>query len=313
MADNSLDSFEQKTLKELIFAGLKEQRRTRRWSILFKVLTFSYILALTVWFFYEQNMPVKSEVKFEKHTALVDIRGIITEDSDSRAELVSQGILDAAKSKNVKGIILRINTPGGSPVQARLIYQQILRIKAEYKKPIYACIEDQGTSAGYLIASATDKIYADPTSLVGSIGVVLNGFGFVDSLKLLGMERRLLVAGEHKALFDPFSPAKAEDKQFVQSLLNDVHQQFITDVQNQRKNKIKQDSDAYTGKFWTGRMAKELGLVDEIGDIVHIATKEFQATKTVNYTVKADVLQRLLKKFGVQVKALIQSTNLQFN
>ena len=230
--------WEKKVLEQLAFAALNEQKSTRRWGIFFKLLTFGYFVALLLIVAYPNFEPEMSTNG--NHTAIVDVFGMIAEGESANAQSVITGLRDAAKDKNTKGIILNINSPGGSPVQAADIYDEIKRLKKLHPElPIYSVVGDICASGGYYIAAASDKIFVNQASLIGSIGVVMNGFGFTHVLEKLGVERRLLTAGEHKAMLDPFSPVKNQETKHMQSLLDQVHQQFIQAVRDGRGLRLK--------------------------------------------------------------------------
>ena len=244
--------WERKTLEKLLFSALKEQRRKRRWGIFFKFLFFIAILCfLIVLWPTTANLPTASKAK--AHIGLIDIRGIIDASTSADADNVIEGLQNAFEDKNTRSVILRINSPGGSPVQAAQIYNQIRYLRHKYPAiKLYAVCDDLCASAAYYIASASDDIYANPASLVGSIGVLMDGFGFVDTLKKVGVTRRLLTAGEHKGFLDPFSPEKADEKLIAERMLANVHQQFIDAVKQGRGNRLKDNPELFSGLAWTG-------------------------------------------------------------
>src|SRR5688500_8506261 len=243
-------NWERQAIERIALAGLIEQRRARRWGIFFKLLIFSYLFALL---FIGMGWIGKKDAGTGKHTALVEINGVISHISLASADNVTAGLQDAFKDKRTHGVILRINSPGGSPVQAGHINEEIRRLRTKYPDiPLYAVVEDIGASGGYYIAVAADRIYVDKASIVGSIGVLMDGFGFTGAMEKLGVERRLMTAGENKAILDPFSPQKPEEREFAQKMLNEIHQQFITVVREGRGERLKQDPKIFTGLFWTG-------------------------------------------------------------
>ncbi len=297
------EAWEKNTLQQLLFGTLAEQRRKRRWRVFFLLLVFSYIFFMT-WFvcYKDQTELYSADSLHRDHTAQIDIIGEILDEQGVTAEQVIESLQTAFKAKNCKGIVLRINSPGGSGVQASQIYKEINRLrKTRTDLPIYAVIEDIGASAAYLIASAADKIYADEMSMVGSIGVLINSFGFVNTMEKLGVERRLYTAGEHKGMLDPYSPVNPEDVEFIKQQLSMVHKKFIADVKAGRKGQLAADDSIYSGRFWVGEMAKDLGLIDEFGDTSLIARDVFKAPKVVDYTVGSSVFDRLAKRIGASV------------
>ena len=296
MQESNSDNWQQELIQKLATASLAEQRRARRWGIFFKLLTFGYLVLLLVLYTPDVDMEAGEH---KRHTALVNLTGIISPDSDANADTIVQGLRDAFENDNSAAVILRINSPGGSPVQAGYINDEIRRLRGKYPdKPLYAVISDICASGGYYVAAAADRIYADKASIVGSIGVRMDGFGFVEAMKKLGIERRLLTAGEHKGFLDPFQPARQEDIVHVKRLLDDIHQQFIEVVRQGRGERLKEIPELFSGYVWTGEQAVELGLVDELGSAGYVAREVAGAETIVDYTPKEDLLQRIGKKFG---------------
>jgi len=296
MADTDRN-WERETLEKLAFAALKEQRTARRWGIFFKLLTFAYItfllVALVDWDFKGDGLSGT------KHTALVEISGVIDSRGDSSAERVSAALQAAFKDKNTQGVVLRINSPGGSPVQAGLIYDEIRRLRGLYPSiPMYAVIEDICASGGYYIAAAADRIYVDKASIVGSIGAIMSGWGFTGTMQKVGVERRTLTAGENKAFLDPFAPLEEKHKQHAQALLEEVHQQFIDVVKKGRGKRLKETPELFSGLIWTGAKSVELGLSDGLGSLDWVAREVVKAERIVDFTQKANVAERLAKRFG---------------
>jgi protease-4 len=286
-------------LNRLAFASLAEQRRARRWNLTFKFALLAYLVVVLLvylpgeWFESDDDEP---------HTALVDVRGIITDDSDASAERIVSGLQAAFENENTRGVILRINSPGGSPVQAAYINDEVLRLREEFPDiPLYAVIADIGASGGYYVAASADKIYANQSSLVGSIGVLMNGFGFVDAMDKIGVERRLLTAGDQKGFLDPFSPAKSDDLEHVQSMLGEIHQQFIDAVRKGRGDRLSSDETVFSGLIWTGERSVELGLVDELGSSDYVAREVVGAEHIVDFTPGRSYLEQLAKRFGASV------------
>ena len=309
--DNFQNNWEQNTIKELLFASLKEQKAKRKWGLLFKLLGFSYIIFITVLLLMGDKTIISANKNKEYkgfHSALIEIEGEISRNQAANADNINQSLKNAFKNKQTKGIILKINSPGGSPVQARQIYNNILRLRKEYKDiKVFAAIEDMGTSAAYLIASAADQIYSDETSLVGSIGVIIDSFGFVDTLQKLGVERRIYAAGRNKAMLDPFSPRNKEQEEFINQQLDIVHKVFIKNVVDKRANLAKNinEQDIFSGKFWVGQSALELGLIDGFGDSQYIATEVIKASEIRDFTLQPNFIERLSTKFKLMLEGII--------
>ena len=288
--------WQQDVINRLAFAAVNEQKRTRRWGIFFKFLTFAYIAAIL--YIYTPDVTLEKDTA-EKHTALVELKGVIAPEKDASADNIVSGLRDAFENENTAGVILRINSPGGSPVQSGYINDEIRRLRKEYPDtPVYAVISDICASGGYYVASAADKIYADKASIVGSIGVRMDGFGFVETMEKLGIERRLLTAGEHKGFLDPFQPVKQEDVAQVKKLLDDIHQQFISVVRQGRGDKLKDDPLLFSGYVWTGEQGIDLGLVDELGSSGYVAREVIGAETIVDYTPSEDWLAKVSKHLG---------------
>jgi len=293
------ENWEREAIEKLAFAAVTEQRRARRWGIFFKSLMSLYlvvILGLTMYPSFKQNIV---DDDGQGHTAVVNITGVIAEGSPANADSIIKALRNAAKHEDTKGIILHLNSPGGSPVQSSYIYNEIRKIKAEQPElPIHAVAADICASGCYFIAAAADKIFVNPSSLVGSIGVIMNGFGFVDTMKMLGVERRLVTAGAHKALLDPFSPANPDEKKYMDELLAQVHQQFIDAVKTGRGSRLKVDKDTFSGLVWTGEQGKKIGLIDDFGNDDSVATDVIGSKKRVNFTVQENLMDRLAGKMG---------------
>lgn len=290
-------AWERTVLEKLAFAAVNEQRRGRYWSIFFKSL-FAVYIGLGIWLIYDPlshgNVSAAS-----KHTAVIDVTGVIADGAESSADNIIDGLHDAVENKGTKGIILHFNTPGGSPVQAGYVYDEIRRIKKEKPDlPILAVVSDVCASGGYYIAAAADKIYVHPSSVLGSIGVIMNGFGFVDTLKMLGVERRLVTGGAHKALLDPFGPVDMLEKERIQNLVNQIHQQFIDAVKTGRGERLKETPDMFSGMVWAGNEAVALGLADDLGDVRHVAKDIIGAEDRVNYTPQEHLLDRVSRRLG---------------
>jgi len=293
--------WEREMLQKVLMASVNESRRSRRWGIFFKLLTFTYLFLLLGMLIWSNDLDM-SQAGLKEHTALVNVEGLIASDTKASADNVITGLRNAFEDSKTKGVILRMNTPGGSPVQARYINDEILRLKKKYPKiPVYAVVVDICASGGYYIAVAADKIYADPGSLVGSIGVLINSFGFVEGMKQWGVERRLLTAGKHKGILDPFSPLKEFDKQHIQRTLDQLHRQFIAKVKEGRGERLKTEQypELFSGLFWSGEEAKKIGLIDGFGSSSYVAREIIGAEDIVDFTPKEDLFKRLSKKLGV--------------
>jgi protease-4 len=289
--------WERELISRLALSAVAEQRRARRWGIFFKALLFLYLFALLVVYW-----PAEFETPgvAKEHTALVDLEGLIAADAEASAENIITGLRDAFEDTKTKGVILRINSPGGSPVQAGYVYDEIKRLREKYPDtPLYAVISDMCASGGYYIASAADKIYADRASVVGSIGVRMDSFGFVGAMHKLGIERRLLTAGEHKGFLDPFLPVKQDEKEHVKALLDDIHRQFIERVKEGRGERLASDDEIFSGLVWTGEQSLALGLIDGLGSASYVAREVIGVEKIVDFTPAPDYLERLAKRFGM--------------
>ena len=305
-------NWEQKLIVELATSALKEQRRGRRWSIFFKVLFFAYITFIG--FYLWQGFAPQMESGSARHTALIKIGGVISSSpGDASAQQVTQSLRDAYKSRGTAGIILEINSPGGSPVQAGQIYDEIKRLKALHPEiPVHAVIGDICASGGYYVAVASDNIYVDKASLVGSIGVRMDGFGFVNTMKLLGVERRLLTAGKNKAFLDQFSPLKADEQNHARALLQDIHQQFIDVVKEGRGSRLKgEDGELFNGLIWTGTQSIENGLTDAIGSVDYVAREIIKEDNIIDFTQNEDLLQRLTQRVGTSISGMLKSILLE--
>jgi len=292
--------WQQDLINRLALSSLKEQRAARRWGIFFKLLMFAYLA--TILYLYTPDLQLEAETS-GKHTALVELKGVIADDKDASADNIIDGLRDAFKNKNSAGVILRINSPGGSPVQAGYINDEIKRLRKKYPdKHLYAVISDICASGGYYIASAADKIYADKASLVGSIGVRMGGFGFVGAMDKLGVERRLLTAGKHKGFLDPFKPMDPEDVKQVKTMLDDIHQQFIDVVKGGRGDRLKTDTpNLFSGYVWTGEQAVKIGLVDQLASSDYVAREVIGAETIVDYTPSEEWFDRVSKKLGTSI------------
>jgi len=303
------EKWERQVIEKLVMGLFNEQRKSRRWSIIFKGLTLAYLLML--FFIYMPDLG-DSNVSIGKHTALIDIQGVIAADTEASADNVISGLRAAFKDKGTAGIILRINSPGGSPVQAGYINDEIQRLRAEHPDvPLSSVITDICASGGYYIAVAADQIYADKASIVGSIGVLMDGFGFVGAMDKLGIERRLLTAGQHKGFLDPFSPINAAEKEHVEMLLGSIHQQFINTVKQGRGERLKQDDELFSGLVWSGEQGVEMGLVDGLGSSSYVAREVVGVEKIANFTHKVPALDRFIERIGVTMANILASKSVQ--
>ena len=308
MADSEArgEGSEKQVLEKLLLSSLQEQRRARQWSIFFKSLTFAYLFILLFFglgWFGDSDMSISG-----KHTALVELRGVIAPDSISSADNVNAGLQHAFKDQKTQGVILRINSPGGSPVQAGYINDEIRRLRAEYPRiPLYAVVEDVCASGGYYVAAAADKIFVDKASIIGSIGVLMNGFGFTNAMDKLGVERRLLTAGKNKAFLDPFSPVNPEQAEYAKQMLDDIHKQFIDVVQEGRGKRLKNSPEIFSGIVWTGQKSIDLGLADEMGSAEYVAREVIKAEHIVDYTTREGFAERFAKRFGAAAAGVLMS------
>ncbi|TAN10795.1 MAG: S49 family peptidase [Burkholderiaceae bacterium] len=292
--------WERAAIEKLLLAGVKERRAARRWRM-FKSVIWIALFAVLIWAFISDRSI--SNTAPGPHTAVVSIRGEIADDTDASAANILPAMRDALADSDTKALILLINSPGGSPVQAGLINDEIWRLRAKYKKPIYAVVEETCASAAYYIASAADQIFVNKASIVGSIGVLMNGFGFVDAMNKLGIERRLYTSGENKGFLDPFSPVTPQQREFAQSLLDDIHGQFIDAVKKGRGNRLKITPETFSGLFWTGDQAIKLGLADQLGSEDSVARDVVGASKLVDYTNKSSIAERFAKRLGAAIGA----------
>ena len=290
-------NWERSVIEKLALEALKEQKRARRWGIFFKLLTFAYLTFVLVLLLDWRGDT--DRLSGTKHTALVDVIGVIDSKGSASADNVTGALQSAFKDKNTQGVILRVNSPGGSPVQAGIIYDEIRRLREKYPNiPMYAVVEDMCASGGYYIAAAADKIYVDKASLVGSIGVLMDQFGFVETLDKLGVERRVLTAGENKAFLDPFAPLKPAHVEHAKKLLGEIHTQFIDVVKKGRGKRLKESPEIFSGLLWSGATSIELGLSDGFGNVDYVAREVIKAEQIVEYTRKDNIAERLAKRFG---------------
>jgi protease-4 len=298
VADDS--NWERKVLEKVALEAVSEQRRARRWGIFFKLLGFAYVTVL-LGAFVDWD-AIHSDGEGAKHTALVEMQGVIQAKGDVDADDVITALQGAFDDKGTAGVVLRINSPGGSPVQAGIITDEIRRLRAKHADtPLYVVVEDICASGGYYVASAADKIFVDKASIVGSIGVLMDGFGFTGSMDKLGVERRLLTAGENKGFLDPFSPQNERHKMHAQDMLDDIHQQFIDIVRKGRGKRLKETPDMFSGLMWTGAKSIELGLADGIGTVDSVARDLIQAEEIRDYTMKPNLAEKFARRFGAEM------------
>lgn len=298
-ARGSDERWERKVLEKLAEDVLREQRARRRWGIFFKLLTFAYltvVLAMVI------GSGSGEKLVDGKHTAIVHLQGTIEAKGEINAENVIASLQSAFDDKGTAGVILRINSPGGSPVQSGIIHDEIRRLRARHPEiPLHAVIEDICASGGYYIAAAADNIYVDKASIVGSIGVLMNGFGFTGAMDKVGIERRLLTAGENKGFLDPFSPQDERQRVHAQALLDDIHKQFIEVVRQGRGKRLKETPDIFSGLMWTGAQSIQLGLADGFGTVDSVARDVIKAEKTVDYSVRENIAERFAKRLGADM------------
>ena len=290
--------WERATLERLAFASLEEQRSARRWR---NFVRLAWLLAFVVlgWTIFSRSAP--SSDPSAPHTAVVEIRGEIDAGRESSAETVVLAMRGALEDKGSQALVLLINSPGGSPVQAGIINDEIVRLRALHKKPVYVVVEDTCASAAYYIAAAADRIYVDKASIVGSIGVLMDGFGFTGLMDKLGVERRLMTAGANKGFLDPFSPQTETQRAFAQTMLDEIHKQFIDAVKSGRGKRLKETPETFSGLFWSGQQAISLGLADELGNLDYVAREVVKAEEIVDYTLRENVAERLVKRFGAAI------------
>lgn len=292
-------NWERDILEKVALAAVREQRAARRWRVFFKLLSLVLLFGLL---YLGLNWNGANNIDLHgKHTALVELKGTIASNEVSADQIIG-GLDDAFKDKDTQGVILRINSPGGSPVQAGQIYDEMKRLRLKYPKiPLYVVVDDICASGGYYVASAADRIYVDKASLVGSIGVLMDGFGFTGAMDKLGVERRLLTAGANKGFLDPFSPANPQQVAYAKQMLEQIHQQFILAVRTGRGSRLKETPDMFSGLVWTGAQSIQLGLADGLGSADYVAREIIHAKKIVDFTPQEGFADRFAKHFGVAV------------
>ena len=290
--------WERATLEKLAFASLNEQKARRRWKT-FVWLAWLAFFAFLAWTALGRTGVSKDVTS--PHTAVVEIKGEIASGAEASADLINASMRAAFEDEGAKAVVLLINSPGGSPVQAGIINDEIIRLKAKHNKPVYVVVEETCASAAYYIAVAADKIFVDKASIVGSIGVLMDGFGFTGLMDKLGVERRLMTAGENKGFLDPFSPQTDKQRAFAQTMLNQIHQQFISVVKAGRGKRLKEIPEMFSGLFWSGQQAIDLGLADQLGNLDYVAREIVKAEDIIDYTRRDNVAERLVKRFGASI------------
>lgn len=301
MSTTEESGWERKILEQLALETVKENRRKRRWGIFFKLLGFAFagVLLFMVW---NVEKGAAGTDGTGPHTALVQMDGVIGSDQAVKADQIILSLQSAFEERDAKGVVLRINSPGGSPVQSGMINDEIRRLRAKYpQKPLYAVVEDVCASGGYYVAVAADKIFVDKASIVGSIGVRMDGFGFTGAMEKLGVERRSVTAGENKAFLDPFLPQKPEQVEHAKGMLGEIHRQFIDVVRAGRGKRLHETPDMFSGLFWSGAKSVELGLADGFGTVDSVARDVIKAEEIRDYTQRENIAERLAKRFGADV------------
>ena len=302
---DSNGQWERDVITKLATASLKEQRRARLWGIFFKLLTFAYITVVIV-LAMDWKGTGEGVVGGKKHTAMVEINGTIASGGDASADKVTASLQAAFKDRNTQGVVVRINSPGGSPVQSQAIYDEMRRLRKKYPDiPLYAVVEDVCASGGYFIAVGADRIYVAKSSIVGSIGVLMNGFGFVGLMEKLGVERRLITAGENKAMLDPFSPLDDKHKQYAEQLAKEIHEQFVAVVREGRGKRLKETPETFSGLIWSGEKSVQLGIADAIGSLDFVAREVVKAEEIVDFTQKENIAEKFAKRFGASIGTAI--------
>lgn len=304
--------WERGLIEKLALAGVKEQRRARRWKMLFSIIWVIYG-AVFLWSLLRGiPTPEGAANRLAPHTAVIKIQGVIAESEAANAQAIVKSAHKAFENDQAQAVMLHINSPGGSPVQAGIINEALWRLKKEHKKPLYVIVGDICASGGYYIAAAADKIYVDKASLVGSIGVRMDGFGFTGTMQKLGVERRLITAGKDKGFLDPFSPVNPAQKEHVQNMLDQIHQQFIDVVRKGRGKRLRAQEDVFSGLIWTGQQAVQMGLADDFGNTETVARDIVQQEKVIDYTYSENMTERLVKKLGMAIgQGAVQATKEQ--
>jgi len=279
---------------------LADRRAERRWRVFFRLMWLT-LFAFAFWALLTARDH--SATPSGPHTALVEVRGEIANDTEASAEVLVAALKSAFEDSGALAVVIRFNSPGGSPVQAGIINDEIRRLKALHKKKVYAVIEESCASGAYYIAVAADEIYADKASIVGSIGVLMDGFGFTGTMERLGVERRLITAGENKGIGDPFTPMSEKHRAYTQAMIDQIHEQFIQVVKEGRGARLKVSADTFSGLFWNGEEAVRIGLADHLGNLDYVAREVVKAEDIIDYTPQENVAERLAKRFGASVGA----------
>ena len=300
------NNWEREVLEKLVMASLKEQRKTRGWNVFFRFLGFGFVFlvfaAAMGWIGGKADDGMSDVIGHGSHTAVVELNGEIGPNTRASADIVNEGLRNAFKDKRTKGVILRVNSPGGSAVQAGQIYEEVRRLRAKYPNtPIYTVVDDMCASGGYYAAVATDKIFVDRASLIGSIGVLMNGFGFTGTMEKLGVERRLLTAGKNKGFLDPFSPLSSDQQAYAKQMLEQIHQQFIGSVKQGRGKRLQETPDTFSGLIWNGEQGVKMGLADGFGSVDYVAREVIKAEELVDFTPKENWADRFAKGIGASV------------
>jgi protease IV len=297
--------WERQTLEKLLLAQVTEQRRARRWGVFFKLLVFIYLFAL-LFLVRGADLGLSQWLDRSKepthHVAVIDIEGLIASAATVNAEDINKTLREAFDDDDTRAVMLRINSGGGSPVQAGMIHDEIRRLRGLHEDiPVYAVISDVGASGAYYIAVAADEIYADKGSIVGSIGVRLDSFGLVGLMEKWGIERRLFTAGEKKGFLDPFLPLQDEEVEHVKAVIDQIHEQFITVVREGRGDRLQNNGDLFSGLVWTGADSVALGLIDGLGDDRSVARDVIGIEKMVVFEPKRSALQLLMDDLGIAI------------
>ena len=296
---NNDPNWERQLLEKIAFSSLNEQKAKRRWGIFFKLAVLVYLIAVLV---LVVDWGGSEQLTDGKHTALINLRGTIEAGGDASAEKINGALQSAFEDKGTAGVIMRINSPGGSPVQSGIVYDEIRRLRGKYPDiPLYVVVEDVCASGGYYIASAADKIFVDKASIVGSIGVLMDGFGFTGAMDKFGVERRLLTAGVNKGFLDPFSPQDEKQIEHAQSLLGEIHKQFIDVVRKGRGPRLKETPEMFSGLMWTGSQSVAMGLADDFGTVDSVARELIKADSILDYSVKENIAERFAKRLGAEM------------
>ena len=303
--------WERELVTKLATAALKEQRRARLWGIFFKLLTFAYI---TLFLIMAVEWKGREGAGGGKFTAMVEVNGLIAPGTDASAEKIVAALQAAFKNKNTQGVVVRINSPGGSPVQAQTIYDEMKRLRKKYPEiPLYAVVEDVCASGGYFVAVGADRIFVGKASIVGSIGVLMNGFGFTGLMDKLGIERRLITAGDNKGMLDPFSPLDEKDAAHVKTLMADIHQQFIGVVREGRGQRLKETPELFSGLIWTGQRSVDMGLADGFVSLEYVAREVVKAEEIRDFTISEGVAEKIARRFGASIASAFAESLLRYS